>query len=211
MCKRLPGWSLMKRLTWFWWDNLLVKKKVPICGFKIVYVFWESILPGIWFILWLLITGLMKGLRVLGLFVLLVGFPLVSYLYLKAGFNYRKDAIERLSSRIPFDQTPFSEELALLPSELQGHTTLVFQGKGESQEGRALLNIYEQFEAAPGFKIIEVVTGSPEGHRKWTQASRVTQETPRYKPEFILIMPFILQRFTLQIWLPRWLRLMLML
>lgn len=36
------------------------------------------------------------------MFAMVIGFPLVSYLYLKAGFNVRKNALDQLSTEEPF-------------------------------------------------------------------------------------------------------------
>ena len=87
--------------------------------------------------------------------LMLVGFPLVSFLYLRDGADYRRSAIETMGDfgKMPslVDLTPISGQL---PNELRGAMTVVgwldpTKEEGSRLYGQMLDSLYQQFAQSP--------------------------------------------------------------
>ncbi len=87
--------------------------------------------------------------------VVLVGFPLVSYIYLKGGYNYRKAAIDMMEDhgRMP-DLTRLDRVRGNLPDSLRGNMVVIGWLTAEHETaaniyGRKLDSLYTQFANSP--------------------------------------------------------------
>lgn len=85
----------------------------------------------------------------LGLF--LVVFPAVSWLYLKRGFNYRKQILKELEQKIPFTDTLLTSDSTLI--SFKGKCTLL----SLTADQNTLNGIYRQFKEARGFQLVSNV------------------------------------------------------
>lgn len=100
-----------------------------------------------------------KHLNTILILFLIVGFPLGSYLYLKSGFNYRKEVLEEVT--IKGEYTDFLKNDYFSPDK--GHTILFT--KFESKDGdriQKLAKVLEQFDSNKSFKIVGLSNGLDE-------------------------------------------------
>ena len=83
--------------------------------------------------------------------ILIVGFPLGSYIYLKGGFNYRKEILDEVTVKGEFDD--FLKNDYFNPKK--GHTILFakFDDK-DTEKIKKLAKVLEQFDANKSFKIV---------------------------------------------------------
>jgi hypothetical protein len=91
-----------------------------------------------------------KIIQIAGLFLFIVGLPLGSYIYLKAGFDYHKEALDKLEDmgEIPADYTLSAwDETEFMPSQLDGNIVLTAEIRpGENAFQETLKRLCEQFE-----------------------------------------------------------------
>ena len=89
------------------------------------------------------------------LLLILVGFPLVSFIYLRDGANYRRAAIETMGDfgKMP-DLSGLSAISGELPKNVRGSMTVVgwldpTKAEGTELYGRMLDSLYQQFKDSP--------------------------------------------------------------
>jgi len=88
--------------------------------------------------------------------ILIVGFPLGSYLYLKGGFNYRKDILDEVTAKGEFDD--FLKNDYFNPKK--GHTILFAKFENDdSDKINKLAKVLEQFDGNKSFKIVGLTEG----------------------------------------------------
>ena len=100
----------------------------------------------------------MKLTRVIVVLALLVGFPLVSYLYLKSGYNFRYDALQQLKPKITVEHFEFpnlSSTGNMSVDALKGKVTLVYDDSNNKASG-LLTPIYEKFSDREEFQLISL-------------------------------------------------------
>ena len=82
------------------------------------------------------------------LFLLLVVLPAGSWLYLKKGFNYRKQIMKDLENKTPFNDTLINRD----------STVILYRGKCSllalNADDTTLKDVYRQFKEARGFQLI---------------------------------------------------------
>ena len=81
------------------------------------------------------------------LLLVLVGLPFGSYLYLKSGFQFRKNLIDELQTTAALKDT-LTQDGALVPT--RGRCTVVnISGNTQNQ-----ISLYDQFKDAKGFQLV---------------------------------------------------------
>lgn len=87
-----------------------------------------------------------KYLGSITLVLLLIGLPLGSYLYLRKGFEFRKELIDELKTGESL-KIPIASDSTAIP--MKGACTIV-SVNGNAED---LLNLYDQFKDARGFQL----------------------------------------------------------
>ena len=107
-----------------------------------------------------------KTLNLIGLAAVLVVFPLVSFIYLRNGFDYRKDAI---LTQEDYGKMPDLTELPAVrgehPDRYRGAMTVVgwldpTKEEGTVVYGRMLDSLYQQFENSPNLYFSTIILAS---------------------------------------------------
>ena len=87
--------------------------------------------------------------------MLLLAFPIISYIYLKFGYNFRLNALNELQPKMTvteFDFTNENEKIGV--SGLKGHVTLVYNA--DSDNTAILSPIYDEFNHREEFQMIGI-------------------------------------------------------
>ena len=127
-----------------------------------------------------------KWFGYLVLSALLVGFPMVSYFYLKGGYNYRKAAIELMEDHGKMPDLQTMERMrGQLPDSLRGNMVVVGWLSEDAPTaaivyGRVLDSLYDQFADSPHlyFTTIADSTISDEFVDQWLATYGLPQEDP---------------------------------
>lgn len=101
------------------------------------------------------------------LLFMLVGFPLVSFIYLRKGFEYRKEAILTQGDfgKMP-ELTKLTPIRGRLPASLRGSMTVVgwldpTKSEGTELYGLTLDSLYHQFKNSPNLYFTTITIGEP--------------------------------------------------
>jgi hypothetical protein len=86
--------------------------------------------------------------KILALIMFLVVFPLVSYLYLKRGVQFRRDVINELKNKTPLNQKLITKDSAVI--DFQRKCTLVELGMNSYNAK----HVFSQFKDAKGFQFL---------------------------------------------------------
>ena len=100
-----------------------------------------------------------KNLTIIGLFSLIVLFPLASWYYLSLGAEHRKQLIIDLAPKGAW--TPSS---SLPVDTLMGYTAIIF---GEEKMAVNVDTLYSQFRKSPTFTVIQLHRDSIENRHPW--------------------------------------------
>ena len=90
-----------------------------------------------------------KVIRTLGILLMLVVFPALSWYYLSQGFDYRREAVERVKPKQPWDNNQFN--LLANSVDLKGKTTVYLTDK-ISLEFKE--RFYDQYKDAYTFQLV---------------------------------------------------------
>lgn len=123
-----------------------------------------------------------KFLNIAAVLLLLVGFPLGSYFYMKHGFEYRRKAIEAQGD---FGTMPNLNDLRAmrgqLPDQLRGSMVVVGWLNPENQEasavyGRSLDSLYNQFADSPNLYFTTITTGDSSFVGDWAETYQLPED-----------------------------------
>ncbi|HOY15130.1 MAG TPA: hypothetical protein PLY70_18415 [Saprospiraceae bacterium] len=84
----------------------------------------------------------MKKIGVFVVFAMLVGFPAISWYYLRGGVNYRKEAFAEMESKGPFDTSGLNKSLL---DKIQNHVTIV-DLNGSNETAKELLSQFDKVD-----------------------------------------------------------------
>lgn len=110
-----------------------------------------------------------KGKQIMGTVIvlfILVGFPAISYLYLKNGYEYRKEVIGTQEDLGPMpDLSGLPALRGELPANLRGKMTMVGwldpnRPDAAQRYGATLDSLYQQFENSPNLYFTTIVRGA---------------------------------------------------
>jgi hypothetical protein len=94
----------------------------------------------------------MSKLNKIGLIALLIVFPIVSWIYLKSGFNFQKEQMEDLQMRKPVD---LIMNVDINPDLLLNNVVLLMtNGESSKGDGDLILSLLKQFSVHPNFKLL---------------------------------------------------------
>lgn len=125
-----------------------------------------------------------KIINIAALLLLLVGFPLGSYLYMKQGFDYRKRAVEAQGD---FGKMPNLNALGNLygdlPDSLRGNMTVVGwldqeQTESASVYGNTLDSLYQQFQDSPHLFFTTITSGDSAYVADWLSSHNLPLADP---------------------------------
>ncbi|MEM7573747.1 MAG: hypothetical protein AAF433_12630 [Bacteroidota bacterium] len=116
----------------------------------------------------------------------LAGFPMVSYFYLKGGYNYRKAAIEMMEDHGKMPSLQGMERVrGQLPDSLRGNMVVVgwlspSTPQAATVYGRVLDSLYDQFADSPHLYFTTIVDSSmtEASIDKWLADFGLPQEDP---------------------------------
>lgn len=122
----------------------------------------------------------MKSLRVLSVIFLLFAFPIVSYLYLKSGYNFRFKALQELQPKTAitdFQYLSVPDSNSINIDALKGKVTILFDYNEKGQESM-LQPLFDEFSHREDFQLIGLISDSStiigisdeEGHKQWIWA-----------------------------------------
>lgn len=87
--------------------------------------------------------------------MLLLAFPIISYIYLKFGYNFRLNALNELQPKMTITDFDFMNENETLGvSGLKGHVTLVYNA--DSEKKGMLSPIFDEFNHREEFQMIGI-------------------------------------------------------
>lgn len=97
----------------------------------------------------------MKHFKSILLIVLLIGFPLISYLYLKSGYNFRLEALKQLEPKeeiADFSYPMLSSDRLISLSDIKSKVTIIYNADANNSEG--MLNpIFDKFSDRKEFQV----------------------------------------------------------
>ncbi len=99
-----------------------------------------------------------KVIRTLGILLMLVVFPAMSWYYLSQGFDYRRAAVDRVQPKEPWDNNQFNTLANIV--DLKGKTTVFLTDKISSEFKE---QFYDQYKDAYTFQLVtsdNIIEGS---------------------------------------------------
>lgn len=103
----------------------------------------------------------MKSVGIISILALLILFPLISYLYLKWGYNFRLEALQELEPKgeIQIDPTPFFLKQDTFQNiDFEGRVTIAYNGSTEFSS--MVEPIFEEFSHREEFLVLSMNSDS---------------------------------------------------
>ena len=103
----------------------------------------------------------MKSIRTLAILALLILFPFISYVYLKRGYNFRLEVLQKLE---PKGQLDLSECLDSFPDvlckdDILGRTSVLYKYENEDQLNM-LIPVFEEYSDRKEFQVLAIAKDS---------------------------------------------------